>query len=491
MPMTPEDFTQTPIVVIGDVILDRYLWGSVGRISPEAPVPVVKTERFSETLGGAANVANNLAALGCAVTLIGICGRDERAESLRRILSQKKIRTRIIEDDSRPTTTKTRIMAGKQQVLRLDEEDNQEIAPGLLGRVKDAFAAEIKGCRAVIVSDYGKGLLTSVDFVGDVIGTAHRRNVPVLVDPKGGEWRRYHNATCITPNTAELEAAAGMTLGGDEDKLTAQARRIRRQCGLQWLLVTRGARGMVLVGPEDDITSIPAQALEVYDVSGAGDTVIAALAAALAAGATFVEAAHMANTAAGIVVGKLGTQPILQSELAAAWPCGDRQRHYPFSAAKTTARDAAKEKVVQWRRAGEKVVFTNGCFDLLHPGHISLLYQARSLGDRLVVGLNTDASVRRLKGAQRPILSEQDRAALLSALACVDLVVFFDEDTPIDLLKLLEPDILVKGSDYRLEEVVGKEVVESYGGSVQLVEVVQGYSTTRITRKVQSGSNKK
>lgn len=491
MPVSPEELNLMPIVVVGDVILDRYIWGSVRRISPEAPVPVVQQERSSETLGGAANVANNLAALGCAVTVIGLCGRDERGAALKRILLERNIRTRLVEDGSRPTISKTRIMAGKQQVLRLDEEDNQEVAREQLRQVKKALTEEIKQCRAVIVSDYGKGLLTNPEFVGEIIDLAQRKKVPVLVDPKGGQWQRYRNATCITPNTAELEAAAGLLLDGGEDELVAQGRRLRRQLNLQWLLVTRSERGMVVIAPDDAVTLIPAQAREVYDVSGAGDTVIATLAAALAAGATFVEAARMANTAAGIVVGKLGTQPILQSELSTALRYEAQQRHYPFSAAKMTARDAAEEKMAQWRTAGDKVVFTNGCFDLLHPGHISLLYKARSLGDRLVVGLNTDASVRRLKGAQRPILSEQDRAAMLSALACVDLVVHFDEDTPIDLINGLKPDILVKGSDYRLDEVVGKKLVESYGGSVQLVEVVQGYSTTNLTRKVQSGSEKK
>ncbi len=488
MGVIPENFRQTPIVVIGDVMLDRYLWGTVRRISPEAPVPVVKKERSSATLGGAANVANNLGALGCAVTLIGLCGQDERAAVLKQILSKKKIRSRLVVDGSRPTITKTRIMAGKQQVLRLDEEDSQEIAPELLQEVKAVLAEEIKTCRAVIVSDYGKGLFNSGAFVGEIVDMAQRQDVPVLVDPKGGQWQRYQRATCITPNTSELEAVVGLPLAREEEALVAQARKIRRKHDVKWLLVTRSSRGMALIGPDDAVTLIPAQAREVYDVSGAGDTVIATLAAALAAGATFVEAARMANTAAGIVVGKLGTAPILQSELATAWHYGDRQQNYPFSAAKMTAKDAAMEKVSQWRGAGEKVVFTNGCFDLLHPGHISLLYQARSLGDRLVVGLNTDASVRRLKGSERPILSEQDRAAMLSALACVDLVVHFDEDTPLDLIKNLKPDILVKGSDYKPDEVVGKAEVESYGGKVQLVELVKGYSTTQLTRKVLTGS---
>jgi D-beta-D-heptose 7-phosphate kinase/D-beta-D-heptose 1-phosphate adenosyltransferase len=490
MSVSPEELNAMPIVVVGDVILDRYIWGKVCRISPEAPVPVVRQERTSQTLGGAANVANNLVALGCAVTVIGLCGRDERGTALKRLLSEKNIRARLVEDGSRPTITKTRIMAGKQQVLRLDEEDNHAVSPEQLRQVRDTLTEEIEQCRAVIVSDYGKGLLTAPAFVGEIIDLAHRKKVPVLVDPKGGQWQRYRNATCITPNMDELEAAAGLLLDGAEEELVAKGRRLRRQLNLQWLLVTRSAHGMAVIAPDDTVTMIPAQAREVYDVSGAGDTVIATLAAALAAGATFVEAARMANMAAGIVVGKLGTQPILQSELSTAWRYEVQQRYYPFSAAKMTARDAAEEKVAQWRTAGDKVVFTNGCFDLLHPGHISLLYQARSLGDRLVVGLNTDASVRRLKGAQRPILSERDRAAMLSALSCVDLVVHFGDDTPIDLIKSLRPDILVKGSDYKPEEVVGKELVESYGGAVKLVEVVRGYSTTNLTRKVQSGSEK-
>jgi D-beta-D-heptose 7-phosphate kinase/D-beta-D-heptose 1-phosphate adenosyltransferase len=241
---------------------------------------------------------------------------------------------------------------------------------------------------------------------------------------------------------------------------------------------------MCLIGPEEKVTLIPAQAREVYDVSGAGDTVIATLAAAVAAGAPILRAAEVANMAAGIVVGKLGTQPILNSELSTALSFDDQQRYFPYSATKMTSLDAAQAKIMEWRTAGDKIVFTNGCFDLLHPGHISLLYQARALGDRLIVGLNTDASVRRLKGPERPILSEQDRAAMLGALACVDLVVHFDEDTPLGLIGSLQPDILVKGSDYKPEQVVGKQVVEAYGGCVKLVDLVKGYSTTRLARQL-------
>jgi D-beta-D-heptose 7-phosphate kinase/D-beta-D-heptose 1-phosphate adenosyltransferase len=483
MRLWPLKFDQTRILVIGDMMLDRYVWGSVRRISPEAPVPVVKVQRTSETLGGAGNVANNLSALGCSVTVIGMCGRDTKAASLKQLLSEKSIRHRLVEDAAQPTITKTRIIAGKQQVMRLDEETVHRPCASQLKQVKDHLAQELKHCQVVILSDYGKGLLNSQALVQEIIDRANGYQRPVLVDPKAGQWDRYRNATCITPNTCELEAASGNALERDEDLLIAQARQIRNRLGLKWLVVTRGAKGMCLVGPKGDVMRIAAQALEVYDVSGAGDTVVATLAAALAVGATFKEAARVANTAAGIVVGKFGTQPILNSELSTALQFAHGPRHYPFSAVKMVTEDAASAKVHQWRNADDQIVFTNGCFDLLHPGHISLLYQARALGDRLIVGLNTDASVRRLKGSKRPVLSERDRAAMLSALACVDLVVCFDEDTPLDIIKALKPDIIVKGSDYKLEDVVGKEVVEAYGGSVKLVALVKGYSTSRLTSK--------
>jgi D-beta-D-heptose 7-phosphate kinase/D-beta-D-heptose 1-phosphate adenosyltransferase len=483
MRFSPSEFNKARILVIGDIMLDRYVWGNVSRISPEAPVPVVKVQRTSETLGGAGNVANNLSALGCLVTVIGICGRDAKAASLKQLLSEKCIRYSLVEDAAQPTITKTRIIAGKQQVMRLDEETVHTPSAALLKQVKDHLAKALKHCHAVILSDYGKGLFNSHELVQEIIGTVNNYHLPVLVDPKTGQWDRYKNATCITPNTCELEAEAGIALERDEDLLIAEAKQIRNRLGLKWVMVTRGAKGMCLVGPKGEVMRIAAQALEVFDVSGAGDTVVATLAAALASGATFKESARVANTAAGIVVGKFGTQPILSSELSTALQFADGPHNYPFSAVKMVAEDAASAKVQQWRHAGDQIVFTNGCFDLLHPGHISLLYQARALGDRLIVGLNTDASVRRLKGSERPVLCEQDRAAMLSALACVDLVVCFDEDTPLDIIKTLEPDILVKGSDYKLEDVVGKEVVEAYGGSVNLVELVKGYSTSQLTSK--------
>jgi D-beta-D-heptose 7-phosphate kinase / D-beta-D-heptose 1-phosphate adenosyltransferase len=387
-------------------------------------------------------------------------------------------------DGSRPTITKTRIMAQKQQVLRLDEENTAPLAMAVSGQVRRDALAALKGCRAVVLSDYGKGLFSAGDLIQAIIVAAHRQGVPVLVDPKGTDWERYRGASGITPNTAELEAVAGVTLEGNEAALTTAAREIRARFGVDWLLVTRGPEGMCLVGAHDPVVRIPAQAREVFDVSGAGDTVVATLAATLASGMPLDEAARTANLAAGIVVGKLGTQPILASELATALQYHTQQQYYPYAAAKMTTLEAARAKVREWKDAGSRIVFTNGCFDLLHPGHISLLYQARALGDRLVVGLNTDASIRRLKGAGRPILSEQDRAAMLGALTCVDLVVHFDTDTPLGLIQTLKPDILVKGSDYTPDQVVGKEIVEAYGGRVALVDLVKGYSTTQLTQKV-------
>jgi D-beta-D-heptose 7-phosphate kinase/D-beta-D-heptose 1-phosphate adenosyltransferase len=480
-------FHGSRVLVIGDIMLDRYFWGKVRRISPEAPVPVVKMRHITETLGGAGNVANNLAGLGCSVRVIGICGEDRTADGLRQLFKQKQIEDGLVTHATRPTTTKTRIMAHKQQVLRLDEEDAQPLPADLLQTVFKHVGQAIAGSQAVIISDYGKGMFADREFTQKIIQSAHGHNIPVLVDPKGVDWQRYAEATCITPNTAELEAVAGKPLEDDEALLISTAGKLRKRLDLSWLLVTRGAQGMCLVGPQDQTIRIPAQAREVYDVSGAGDTVIATLAAMLAAQASMADASRAANLAAGIVVGKLGTQPVLNSELSVALAYADRQHQYPYAAAKMRALDSALASIQEWKTASDKIVFTNGCFDLLHPGHISLLHQARAFGDRLVVGLNTDDSVRRLKGPQRPILSENDRAAMLSALECVDLVVLFDEDTPLALIEAIQPDILVKGSDYNPDQVVGKDIVEAYGGTVKLVKLIKGYSTTRLTERVRSG----
>jgi D-beta-D-heptose 7-phosphate kinase/D-beta-D-heptose 1-phosphate adenosyltransferase len=477
---------QNRILVVGDLMLDCYYWGEVSRISPEAPVPVVKVNGKSFSLGGAGNVAANLAGLGCPVTVVGLIGADAAAQSLKAQLAALTIEDGCLVDGNRPTTTKTRIMASKQQLVRLDEEDGRAIDARSAEALLDRIDGLLPSVKAVILSDYGKGMFDTADCIQAIIRSCRRAKIPVFIDPKGRNWERYAGASCITPNTAELEAVSAAPVKADDD-LVPVAHALRRRLSLDWLLVTRGPRGMALFGEEAQPMMIPARAREVFDVSGAGDTVIATLAACVAAGMPFDQAAAIANTAAGIVVGKLGTQPVrlqeLERDLAEAW------RREPASALwKVADGREAVARIFHWRQAEQRIVFTNGCFDLLHPGHVSLLHQARQLGDRLVVGLNTDASIRRLKGDQRPILPGQDRAAILSALEDVDLVVFFDEDTPLALIEELKPDILVKGADYRIEDVVGRAIVEAYGGQVRLVEILKGHSTTAIARKLAANS---
>ncbi len=475
--------SQATILVIGDIMLDRYVWGEVARISPEAPVPVVRVREQTEVLGGAGNVAANLAGLECPVTVIGMCGDDESGRQLKKLFDDKKITTHLFAGDSRPTITKTRIMAQNQQLFRMDEENVEPFSPGAQTQLIELVEENLSKCKTVVLSDYGKGLFQTPDLSQKIIKLCRKQDIPVIVDPKGKDWKRYQGATFITPNTAELDLVSPSSVDRDETKLIASAKEIRNTCSIDWLLVTRGPSGMCLLGPEEAVFLIPARAREVYDVSGAGDTVVAVLAAGIASGLPFPEAAEMANAAAGIVVGKLGTQPITKSEISDAVRMIKSAGPSPYSA-KVASQDAAKIQIQSWRTSNEKIVFTNGCFDLLHPGHINLLHQARSFGDRLVVGLNTDASVKRLKGDSRPILSEQDRAEILSALSCVDIVVLFDEDTPLSLIEILKPDIIVKGADYKPHEVVGHEVVAAYGGEVKLAQLLEGYSTTGIANKM-------
>lgn len=481
--------TQKKILVVGDAMLDRYLWGDVKRISPEAPVPVVRIRQQSEVPGGAGNVAANLAGLECPVSILGVCGKDEAGNRLRTILLEKGIDPLLQESISRPTITKTRVMARGQQLLRLDEEEPRMLSLELEEKIRSTFEQKAPECHAVVLSDYGKGIFQTPDLCRHLIRFCRTCGIPVLVDPKGADWTRYHGATCVTPNTAELELVTGSTAEESEPELHRSASAVRNRYGLEWLLLTRGSRGMVLCGDDDSPLVIPARAREVFDVSGAGDTVIATLAAGLALRLSFAQAAQLANLAAGIVVGKLGTQPITRPELSAAIEINDMQ-HQSTGTSKIATLESARILIKSWQSSGQKVVFTNGCYDLLHPGHIHLLHQSRDLGDRLIVGLNTDASVRRLKGNSRPIVAERDRAAIVSALGCVDLVILFDEDTPLQLIQAVKPDILVKGEDYRLDQVVGRQIVESYGGRVCLVPLLQGYSTTQIAEKIASTQQK-
>lgn len=479
---------RTRVLVVGDLMLDCYYWGDVGRISPEAPVPVVKVNEKTYRLGGAGNVAANLSGLGCVATLIGLTGQDTASGQLRELLASFEIQDRCLVDASRPTITKTRVMASKQQVVRLDEEDGRDMDPRMSERVLAELDAMLPSVNAVVLSDYGKGMFNSPSFVQAMIRSCREMEVPVFIDPKGRAWERYAGATCITPNTAELELVTGGVLK-EEGELAPVARDLRRRLSLDWLLVTRGPKGMALFGDNGPPVKISARAREVFDVSGAGDTVIATLAACVGAGTDFAEAASVANTAAGIVVGKLGTERVRWFELETALAEASYRRPSSTFWKVADVREAS-ERVSRWRQEEQCIVFTNGCFDLLHPGHVSLIHQARHLGERLIIGLNTDASIVRLKGEQRPILPGEDRAAILSALEDVDMVVFFDEDTPLNLIEKLKPDILVKGADYRVEDVVGREVVESYGGQVRLVEILKGHSTTAIARKLTGKTEK-
>jgi len=463
-------------------MLDRYLWGEVSRISPEAPVPVFRVKKRSEICGGAGNVVSNLAGLECEVAVIGVCGKDEQGKRLLRLVDGKRIESHILLDRSRPTITKTRIVSMGQQLIRLDDEEVSPLNPDLSKNVLKLVEEVCTNCEGVILSDYGKGLLQTRGLAQSIIEIAQTRKIPVMVDPKGTDWERYKGATCITPNTKEIEYLVGERMADDE-KLIQVMRQVLSKYGLSWLLVTRGSLGMCLIGRAEDPIFIPALAREVYDVSGAGDTVISTLTAGAAAGLPLPQAAELANLAAGVVVGKVGTQPINTLELKASVAMGKGNSIGSY-AHKVTSLSAAAVQVQAWRGNGEKIVFTNGCFDLLHPGHIHLLHQAKELGDRLVVGLNSDASVRRLKGETRPILSERDRASIVGSLDSVDLVVVFEEDTPDRLIRTLKPDILVKGSDYGLDQVVGREIVESYGGKVHLVNLVKGQSTTDIANRI-------
>ncbi len=475
-------FEKCRILVLGDLMLDRYLWGDVQRISPEAPVPVFQVKKQSEARGGAGNAVSNLIGLGAAVSVIGLRGADEAGRKLSQLLRHEQVGDLSIECPDRPTITKTRLVSGGQQLIRLDEEEIRPAGADLMKEATRRVEETITDADAVILSDYGKGLLQSEGLTQAVIAIGRRRGIPVFVDPKGRDWERYRSATCITPNMREMELFDGSSFETNEQLSAAMKRAIER-LDLSWLLVTRGAAGMCLMGKDQQPMFIATHARQVFDVSGAGDTVIATFALSVAAKTSFSDAARLANLAAGVVVGKVGTQPISLFELKTALQSSNAALNGHFQT-KIFTRESALVQVDAWRANGDKIVFTNGCFDLLHPGHIHLLNRAKDLGKRLVVGLNSDASIRRLKGPTRPILSEQDRACILGSLDCVDMVVLFEEDTPLNLITALQPDVLVKGADYKVDQVVGRQIVEAYGGNVQLVEVLEGYSTTGISRKI-------
>jgi len=467
------------VAVIGDIIMDRYIWGDVTRISPEAPVPVVKVKRTTANLGGAGNVAMNLKGLGCTPILVGTRGEDPNGAVLMDILNRESLEHHILTIPDHITTTKTRIIGQRQQVVRLDEESSNYIIPVLHAQLMKHIKSICSTVDAVIISDYGKGLMTE-NITREIIKHCCAEKMPVFVDPKGVSWERYSNATCITPNTSELYLTAPYDMQ-DESDLEKQATKLMQKLALEYLLVTRGSQGMTLFAKNASPTRIPAKAKEVFDVSGAGDTVIATITATFAAGLTMQEAAEIANKAASVVVGKIGTQPIEAIELrqiATGESLLERK--------KIVTRQVALSKISSWRNMGKKIVFTNGCFDILHVGHIKLLNTAAKEGDKLIVGLNSDASVKQLKGDKRPVVHEAQRATLLAGIKGVDLVVLFGEETPMDLIQQFEPDVLVKGGDYQPETVVGYEAVVKNGGRVVIVPLVDGVSTSSFIQSVKN-----
>ncbi len=457
-------------------MLDKYIWGEVGRISPEAPVPVVRATHQSEQPGGAANVAMNLARLGASVSLVGFTGGDADEALLAASLTANGIDPVFVACNGFPTITKTRIVGGRQQMLRLDSENLGKRIDGDHDRLLAKALEELPKCHGVVLSDYAKGVLAP-ELCQAVIHAARKLGIPVLVDPKTADFSRYKGATTICPNLHELATASREDIRNLDAMLTAGERMVT-DFDLEYLTATLSEKGIAVVRPGNRFLA-PAVARQVFDVSGAGDTVISVLALCLASGLPIEPAVQLANVAAGIVVGKVGTVPIEKHELLAAL-APDIALH---AEDKVLTRDELVRRVSTWRANGEQVVFTNGCFDLLHVGHITVLEQSRRLGDRLIVAINSDASVSCLKGPSRPVVEESARARVLAALAAVDAVVIFGESTPLELILASRPDVIVKGGDYNEDTVVGAKEVKSWGGKVAIVPIVEGHSTTRLIER--------
>lgn len=470
------DFSKASILVVGDVMLDRYWFGDATRISPEAPVPVVKVKQIDERPGGAGNVALNLAAIGANVTLIGIAGKDDAAQSLQQLLQAANVHVAIEQFDPIPTITKLRVISRHQQLIRLDFEEKLPVFnPDTL---IESYKKQLSSSNLVILSDYHKGTL---ECAATLIKLAKAAGIPVLVDPKGTDFRPYYNADVITPNLKEFEAIMGPCHSAQD--ISEKGQQFLAQHNITHLLLTRGEQGMTLIQRDQDEVHLPAHAREVFDVTGAGDTVIATLGASLAAGAALPDAMALANLAASLVVAKLGTATVSAPELAAALI------RTPPTSSGVIDEDQLLLAITEARRLGKKVVFTNGCFDLLHAGHVNYLQQAKQLGDLLIVAVNDDASVTRLKGPTRPLNPVEHRMTVLAGIGAVDWVTSFSDPTPERLLKKLQPDILVKGGDYTIDQIIGAPIVRAYGGEVRALSVVKNISTTSIINRMATSPN--
>jgi D-beta-D-heptose 7-phosphate kinase/D-beta-D-heptose 1-phosphate adenosyltransferase len=469
------------VLCVGDVMLDRYVYGHVERISPEAPIPVLRIQREAVTLGGGGNVARNIVALGGQADMVGIVGQDQAGYDLANQLSNlPQVASYLLTDNSRPTTLKTRLVAAGQQLLRADYEVSNAISADMEQQTLLRVRGAIDGCDILILSDYAKGVLTD-RVVAEIINLANTKGRRVLIDPKGRDFSRYHGAFMLTPNRRELAEATGFAIRSAADA-EAASRQLIEAHDLQGVLAKLGSDGICLVMKDQPAEHFHATAREVYDVSGAGDTVVATMALALAGGLKPAESAALANIAGSVVVGKIGTAIVTSDELAHAL-VRDESR---LSEEKIITLSEAAEKAERWRKQGLKVGFTNGVFDLLHPGHLSLIRQARMACDRLIIGMNSDASVKRLKGQDRPVQNENARATVLASLADVDGVVIFAEDTPLNLIEAIRPSALVKGADYKLDQVVGGDLVQGWGGQVILAQLVEGQSTTATIAKLKA-----
>ncbi|MCT6875310.1 bifunctional D-glycero-beta-D-manno-heptose-7-phosphate kinase/D-glycero-beta-D-manno-heptose 1-phosphate adenylyltransferase HldE [Frischella perrara] len=467
------DFSKANVLVVGDIMLDRYWYGATNRISPEAPVPVVKINALEERPGGAANVAMNVTSLGGEAKLIGLTGIDEPAKILTEQLQQQHVVCDFVALNSHPTITKLRVLSRNQQLIRLDFEEpfcDVDSIP-LLQRIENALPQ----AKVMVLSDYAKGVLSSVEAI---IKMAQQANVPVLIDPKGTDFTRYRGATLLTPNMSEFEAVVGPC--HSEEDIEVKGHQLIRDYDIKALLVTRSEKGMTLLQIGQPTYHLPTQAKEVFDVTGAGDTVIATLAASLAAGYTLEDSCFLANASAGVVVGKLGTSTVTQVELE------DAIRARTDNGFGVMSEEDLLKQVANARQRGEKIVMTNGCFDILHAGHVSYLANARKLGDRLIVAVNSDQSVKQLKGESRPINPLMQRMIVLGALDSVDWVVPFEEQTPQRLIARILPDVLVKGGDYKPDQIAGSKEVIAAGGEVRVLNFEDGCSTTNIINSIKN-----
>lgn len=472
------NLSKAKVLCVGDIMLDKFTYGSVDRISPEAPIPVLHIKEKSLSIGGAGNVVHNLHTLGSHVICVGVIGNDRQGKQIKQLLeTMESPAAYLVETNEVGTTVKTRFIANHQQILRVDQEDVQAYSDAVIQEVLRHALPAVRDVDVLILSDYGKGVLTP-ESIKALITEANRYHKPVIVDPKGSDYSIYKGATIVTPNRKELKEASRLSTNTDEE-VTEAAKYITQHCGIANILATRSEQGMTLLEADGTVTHIPTFAQEVFDVSGAGDTVVATLASALAAGIPLKEAAYLANHAGGIVVAKVGTAPVHYHELVKAL----QDKHFEPSRKIYTVEDAIPV-IKDWQAQGLLVGFTNGCFDLLHLGHLSSFQQAHRACDRLIVAVNSDASVQRLKGPTRPVQSETVRANVIAALEYTSMVIIFDEDTPQQLIETITPNVMFKGKDYTVDKIAGAQHVLAHGGKVVLLDLEPGYSTTNTIQRM-------